>query len=218
MTWVVRNKAAAAVAAITAVLAVVGGIVFVGQSAATSLILWAAVVAVTAVIFRLWTRGTVAAGSHWPWGKVAVSAVAAALIVGLGIQLIPYGRDHTEPPVSAEPAWDSPRTRELAVAACFDCHSNEVSWPWYTNIAPMSWAAQRHVDGGRDKVNFSEWDRPQDEAEESAETVREGEMPPSYYNIVFHAGSRLDDQEKEELARGLEATFRADPPLGGGDD
>ena len=48
------------------------------------------------------------------------------------IQVIPYGRDHSNAPVTAEPAWNSPRTRELAVAACFDCHSNETEWPWYT--------------------------------------------------------------------------------------
>ena len=45
------------------------------------------------------------------------------------MQLVPYGRAHTNPPVIAEPAWDSPRTRELAARACFDCHSNETKWP-----------------------------------------------------------------------------------------
>jgi Haem-binding domain len=79
--------------------------------------------------------------------------------------------------VSAEPAWDSPKTRALAVTACFDCHSNETAWPWYTNVAPMSWLTQRDVDEGRDALNFSEWDRPQD-AEDVSEVIREGEMPP----------------------------------------
>ena len=61
------------------------------------------------------------------------------VIVGfLAIQLVPYGRTHTNPPVTAEPAWDSPQTRALAVRACFDCHSNETVWPWYTSIAPIS--------------------------------------------------------------------------------
>jgi hypothetical protein len=60
------------------------------------------------------------------------------VVVFVAIQLVPYGRDHTNPPVTAEPRWDSPQTRTLAVSACFDCHSNETAWPWYTNVAPFS--------------------------------------------------------------------------------
>ena len=130
------------------------------------------------------------------------------------IQLIPYGRDHSNPPVTAEPAWDSPETRALAVAACLDCHSNETDWPWYTNIAPVSWLSQHDVDEGRDVLNFSEWDRPQ-EAEDVSEVIQEGEMPPWYYGIT-HSGARLSDAEIERLIAGLEATFLADPPLEGG--
>lgn len=62
------------------------------------------------------------------------------------IQAVPYGRDHLNPPVRAEPQWDSPRTRELSARACFDCHSNETVWPWYSNIAPISWLIES--DGG----------------------------------------------------------------------
>lgn len=136
------------------------------------------------------------------------------------IQVIPYGRDHANPPVTAEPAWDSPRTRALAVTACFDCHSNETEWPWYTNIAPMSWLTQRDVDQGREALNFSEWDRPQ-EAEDVGEVIREGGMPPWTYTVL-HPDARLSDAEKERLIAGLEATFLASPPIedgghGGGD-
>jgi hypothetical protein len=138
-----------------------------------------------------------------------------ALIGGfLLIQVVPYGRDHTNPPVSAEPAWDSPRTKALAVAACFDCHSNETEWPWYTNVAPMSWLIQRDVDAGRDALNFSEWDRRQD-AEDVGEVIREGEMPPWSYGIL-HPGARLSDAEKERLIAGLEASFLASPPIDDG--
>ena len=87
------------------------------------------------------------------------------------IQVIPYGRDHSNPPVTAEPAWDSQRTEALARAACFDCHSNETEWPWYTNVAPMSWLIQRDVDEGRRKRNYSEWNRGQKEARESAKSL-----------------------------------------------
>lgn len=59
------------------------------------------------------------------------------VVVVLAIQVVPSGRDHTKPAVASELAWDSPRTRELARVACFDCHSNQTSWPWYSNVAPL---------------------------------------------------------------------------------
>jgi hypothetical protein len=129
---------------------------------------------------------------------------------GLGVlgvaQLVPYGRDHTNPPVVREPAWDRPSTRELAVRACFDCHSNQTRWPWYSQVAPMSWLVQRDVDVGRRVVNFSEWNRPYDEADESAETVREGDMPLGIY-LPLHPSARLSAQERRALADGLQATI-----------
>jgi hypothetical protein len=72
-----------------------------------------------------------------------------ALLVA--IQLVPYGRAHRNPPVGAEPAWDSPRTRDLAERACFACHGNTTTWPWYSTIAPVSWYVQRDVNEGRSK-------------------------------------------------------------------
>jgi hypothetical protein len=92
------------------------------------------------------------------WLLLAGIAVIALLALA---QAVPYGRAHTNPPVTKEPSWDSPRTRELASRACFDCHSNETRWRWYSNVAPVSWLVQRDVDGGRSAFNFSEWDKPQ---------------------------------------------------------
>ena len=62
----------------------------------------------------------------------------ATLATLLIIQLIPYGKDHSNPPVNGEPAWSSPRTRELMVNACFGCHSNSVEYPAYASVAPIS--------------------------------------------------------------------------------
>jgi hypothetical protein len=128
------------------------------------------------------------------------------LVVGmLAIQLVPYGRDHTNPPVTREPTWDSATTRSLAVTACFDCHSNETAWPWYTNVAPVSWLVQHDVDEGREALNFSEWDRPQ-EADEAAEAVAEREMPPDIY-VLLHPDARLSDADRDLLIHGLTSTF-----------
>ena len=139
----------------------------------------------------------------WRWlGRIGLGAIA--LLVA--IQLVPYGRDHTNPPVVVEPAWDSPRTRQLAAAACFDCHSNETTWPWYSNIAPISWKIQSGVESGRDEVNYSEFDPAEEHFAESAETVRDGEMPPGDY-LLLHPDARLSDAEEQELIDGLVATF-----------
>jgi hypothetical protein len=82
------------------------------------------------------------------------------------IQLVPYGRDHGNPPVTGEPTWDASETRALVKQACFDCHSNETEWPAYASIAPVSWLVQRDVNEGRAVLNFSEWPRPQQELSE----------------------------------------------------
>jgi mono/diheme cytochrome c family protein len=133
----------------------------------------------------------------------AVLALAAALVA---IQFVPYGRSHANPVGRAEPAWDSPQTRALAVRACYDCHSNETTWPWYSNVAPASWLIQRDVDQGRREVNYSEFDRPQREARESAETVQKGSMPLRYY-VWLHPDAALTPAERDALVRGLQATF-----------
>ena len=137
--------------------------------------------------------------------RTATIVVLAASGLFGATQLVPYGRDHTNPHVLREPIWDRPVTRALAVRACFDCHSNETRWPWYSQVAPVSWLVQRDVDVGRRVLNFSEWDRPYEEASESAETVREGEMPPAIY-LPLHAAARLTPVEKRSLADGLAAT------------
>jgi mono/diheme cytochrome c family protein len=145
------------------------------------------------------------------------AAVVLVIVFGLA-QLVPYGRDHANPAVTTEVRWDSARTRELAVGACYDCHSNLTEWPWYSRVAPVSWLVYSDVQEGREKLNFSEWDRPQgEEGDELAEAVREGSMPPLQYKPLHPAG-RLSDAERDELARGIERTLAADPAIPGGDD
>jgi mono/diheme cytochrome c family protein len=133
----------------------------------------------------------------------------------LVIQLVPYGRTLSNPPVTMEPQWDDPQTRELASASCFDCHSNETKTYWYSKIAPFSWLIQHDVDDGRSVLNFSEWDRPQEGTGDVAELVNGGEMPPWYYTLI-HSGAKLSDAEKQQLVAGLQATFQNSPPIAGG--
>lgn len=144
------------------------------------------------------------------WSKVVrILAIVAglALVALLAIQLVPYGRNHTNPPITKEPPWDSPQTRELAVRACFDCHSNETVWPWYTNVAPASWLIQHDVEEGRSQLNFSEWDKPQREARNAGREVQRGNMPDPKY-LPLHPTARLTDQEKQALIQGLNNSLR----------
>ena len=135
--------------------------------------------------------------------------LAAIVFFGL-IQLVPYGRNHTNPPVVQEPIWDSPQTRQLAVRACFDCHSNQTTYPWYSNIAPVSWLTERDVVEGRRRLNFSQWNGTSERVNEVSRNVSEGEMPPFYY-VWMHPSANLTSDQKTTLVNGLNATFGISP-------
>ena len=138
-------------------------------------------------------------------------AALGVLVFLAAIQLIPYGRHHVNPPTISEPAWDSPVTRELARQACFDCHSNETTWPAYARVAPVSWLIERDVIEGRAVLNFSEWQRPQEKSSDAAEELLEGEMPPVGYRLM-HAPARLSAADRDRLARGLAMTLGTSHP------
>jgi hypothetical protein len=135
------------------------------------------------------------------------------------VQVVPYGRDHSNPPAGATPTWDSPGTLALARRACFDCHSNQTHWPWYSNLAPLSWRIQNHVMQGREKLNFSDQQLANEAvgeaAAEAGETVTKREMPPFDYALA-HPEARLTPAEELALAAGLDATFGTARRKGGG--
>ena len=138
--------------------------------------------------------------------RVIMIIIIVLAAVFLVIQLVPYGHQHTNPPVIQEPNWDSPQTRKLAQRACFDCHSNETVWPWYSNVAPVSWLVQHDVEEGRLYINFSDWGRVR-EADEIIEVVWGGNMPPSQF-LLMHPEARLTQAEKDAFISGLQATLR----------
>lgn len=135
-----------------------------------------------------------------------VFRVVVALVVAFGvIQLVPYGWDRSNPAVAADTPWNSPRTATLVRAACYDCHSNETVWPWYSKVAPLSWLSVYDVEKGRDELNFSQWPNI-GETDDLGEYTREGEMPPLQYKLL-HPEARLSDSEIQELIAGLRATI-----------
>jgi hypothetical protein len=143
--------------------------------------------------------------------NMIVKSACAILVTAIAIQLIPYGKNHANPPVVREPSWNSPLTRELAKLACFDCHSNETVWPWYSKIAPVSWLVYWDVVAGRKHLNFSEWQGGAGKHERPHELTKEvikGEMPPLQY-FIAHPEAKLDDRSKKLLIDGLAATAAA---------
>ncbi len=149
------------------------------------------------------------------FGKAVGVGVGAIVVVALGIQLVPYGRDHTNPAVVTQTNWDSPQTRELFYRACADCHSNETQWPWYSNVAPVSWLVMRDTLEGREQFNVSGGSSGREgqggeggESESPAERIQDGSMPLPIY-LVMHPEARLTAEEKQLLSAGVEATFGA---------
>jgi hypothetical protein len=135
--------------------------------------------------------------------RIVKWAVIIVLVAFGLIQLIPYGRDHTNPSGGQAIHWDSSRTERLMTDACMDCHSNETRWPWYSNVAPVSWLVQSDVEEGRSELNLS---TAPPEVQKMIETIREGSMPPLQYKPA-HPAARLSDAEKQDLILGLQATF-----------
>ena len=206
----VRSHPVVAVVLVVAAVAAVVFSVLVGLNAAVTIALLAIVGGGAVILWKLWStrRPAGADVSRSTAGRVGLAAVAVSgLLTFLVIQLVPYGRSHSNPPVTGEPKWANARTRELMVVACFSCHSNEVDYPPYASIAPISWAVQHHVDEGREKVNYSEFATDPGDADDSIEVIEEGEMPPAYFTrFGLHSAANLTDAEQQELIDGLRAT------------
>jgi hypothetical protein len=128
------------------------------------------------------------------WAALAVVAVLGA------IQLVPV--DTSNPPLVA-PLVASAEVQAVLDRACYDCHSNETRWPWYSRVAPASWLVSWDVRAGRDELNFSDWgglpaDEQKEKLEEAWEEIDHGHMPLWYY-LWFHSEARLSAQDREVL-------------------
>jgi hypothetical protein len=133
-------------------------------------------------------------------GILIFIGIAIALL--LLIQLIPYGRNHTNPAVVNPVVWNNAQAEAIARRACYDCHSNETTWPWYSNIAPGSWLIQIDVDRGRRRLNFSDWNGTR--SGELGEVIQGGEMPPFQY-IILHPNAILNQSEKDTLIQAIQS-------------
>ena len=94
----------------------------------------------------------------------------------------------------------STEVNQLLKMACYDCHSNQPTFPWYSNVAPVSWWIKHHIDEGSEHLNFSEWGtftpkRKHHKLEECVEMLEDGEMPMSSYTWM-HNESKLTDAQR----------------------
>lgn len=124
----------------------------------------------------------------------------ALLVAFVAIQF--FGEERTNPPVTSE--IQAPEdVQAILRRSCYDCHSNQTRWPWYSRVAPASWYVVDHVNHARSDLNFSEWptfDLEEQEhlLEEIGEEVEEGGMPLKSY-LLIHRDARLSDQERVRL-------------------
>lgn len=94
---------------------------------------------------------------------------------------------------------------KLLKQACYDCHSYESKYPWYTNVAPVSWWIKHHINEGRDELNFSAWDgfskkRKKHKLKEMIEMVDELEMPLTSYTWA-HPEAKLTREQRDMLIK-----------------
>lgn len=127
-----------------------------------------------------------------------------ALWLGLAALVIAqaFRTDKTNPPAQQNVAAP-PEVAAVLRRACYDCHSNETVWPWYSNVAPISWLLARDVREGRRELNFSAWNaydakKQAKKLKETAKEVANGGMPPWLYTAM-HPHAALSQIDAERL-------------------
>jgi len=131
------------------------------------------------------------------WKKLVL---IVGVVLFVAIQLVPV--DRSNPPVEAD--LDAPEAVTAVLrTACYDCHSSETHWPWYSYVAPVSWLVAHDVEEARGEFSFSRWGKlGEDERahlrEEIWEEVEEGEMPLAIYRFM-HSSARLSQDQLDTL-------------------
>jgi hypothetical protein len=143
--------------------------------------------------------------------KKKLKWIFGALAVAFGLLQF-TNPPRTNPPVVNDlmtPNAPPPKIAAMLHTACYDCHSYETRWPWYSHIAPMSWLIAQDVNEGRENLNLSDWPvnnpaRAAKRLENMSEEIDYREMPPEKYTAI-HADARLTDAECKEMTDWLDA-------------
>ena len=140
--------------------------------------------------------------------------VILLILLGIAviIQFIPSNRPLNDPPEGYDffEANNVPADVEALIrTSCFDCHSQEVNYPWYAYVAPVSWLVSRDVRVGRSHLDFSNWDQLEIKdklklAGEIGEEVDMGTMPMAIY-VFIHREADLDRETRDQIVEWSEA-------------
>jgi len=134
--------------------------------------------------------------------KIIKLIAALAVVALIGAQFVPL--DRSNPPVTAD-MNAPPEVKAILNRACYDCHSNETRWPWYTYIAPASWLLEYDVREGRQSLNFSNWGKLDKGLRTrllrlTQRDVNSGRMPPWFYIYPLHMEARLSSPERSRIS------------------
>lgn len=126
--------------------------------------------------------------------------IAAVIVFGFLSVIFPIER--TNPPVTGEIKAPE-EVMAILRRSCYDCHSNETQWPWYSYVAPASWLVEKDVRDGRRHMNFSEWSshsskEKNHQRKKCGKLVKQGEMPLWFY-VALHPKAELLDKDIETL-------------------
>jgi hypothetical protein len=120
--------------------------------------------------------------------------------VFIGMQFVPTpGISKTSTAGTHSTEMINPQVRRVLDRSCQDCHSNRTAWPWYSHVAPVSWVISKHVNEGREMLDFSEWTNQPPAANERmliCDAVSDGRMPLPEYTVI-HRNARLSKSDVE---------------------
>ncbi len=141
------------------------------------------------------------------------NTLIGAGVVAVGIQFVTVRRDN--PPVTANLVAPPP-VEEILRRSCYNCHSNETRWPWYSHVAPVSWFVAHDVHEGRQHMDFSRWGEmsPQRQyvlTKEIRKLTEKGDMPLPMY-LLMHRSARLSPADHQVLDAWV--TSRVGPETG----
>tara|TARA_R110002033_G_scaffold77_5_gene1078 strand:+ start:1020 stop:1472 length:453 start_codon:yes stop_codon:yes gene_type:complete len=135
------------------------------------------------------------------WYKKTAIVLLVALV---GIQFIPTARNQSD----VVPATDFMMVNEVPKAindklqgSCYDCHSNNTRYPWYSNIQPGAWFMEMHINNGKEELNFNEWGKYSNRKKTSKlksiiSQIRDDEMPIMSYRLIHKDAIFSDDEKK----------------------
>src|SRR5215469_9669745 len=137
--------------------------------------------------------------------KIRLGLLLSMMALLVAIQLVPSGVIN---PASKGEVSAPPEIHDTLRRSCYDCHSNQTQWPWYTNVAPFSWVVARDIEVGRRQLNFSEWGTyypgtRRRKLQWMGRALEQKVMPPPLYQLI-HPASRLSPQDREQLRRWID--------------